>query len=272
MLARGRQEWLYPADRLPAKVARAIDRLRHNEPKNSRYWGCFSGGKDSVVIKEIARQAGVDVEWHYNMTTIDPPELIYFIRDYHPDVTFQRPEHGNFFYRMIACGNFPSRRIRWCCREYKESANPKGRTMILGVRGAESPRRAITWSVITHHNRTGADAIAPIVDWSDADVWEFIHENKLPYCSLYDEGFKRLGCIGCPMARRRGRLREFSRWPKYERLWKMAFRRIWEKRRRERKFGPSVFKSWEEMWEWWLSDEGLPREDDECQGTLELWG
>ena len=40
----------------------------------------------------------------------------------------------------------------------------------------------------------------PIIDWDDSDVWEFIHEYKVPYCELYDQGYKRLGCIGCPMS------------------------------------------------------------------------
>ncbi|MFA5322812.1 MAG: phosphoadenosine phosphosulfate reductase family protein, partial [Smithella sp.] len=65
--------------------------------------------------------------------------------------------------------------------------------------------------------------INPIIDWSDEDVWEYIKTRNIAYCSLYDEGFKRLGCIGCPMAGTDGRKKEFSRWPNFERKYRTAF-------------------------------------------------
>lgn len=245
-------------------IANSIAVLRENEPAEG-YYGAFSGGKDSVIIKELARRAGVKVTWHYNVTTIDPPELVRFIREQHPDVHWDRPKHGNFFHRMEKKG-FPTRVARWCCEEYKESAPPKGSVLIMGIRAAESPRRAKTWKLVTFHTRTRAWCISPILPWSDAAVWEFIKGEKIPYCSLYDEGFKRLGCIGCPMARKAGKRMEFDRWPRFEALWKRSFQRIWERRGdpsyRQRDgriwFGRVYFHNWEEMWEWWLSDKSLP--------------
>ena len=74
--------------------------------------------------------------------------------------------------------------------------------------------------------KTHTTTINPIVDWTDEEVWEFIHEYKVPYCCLYDEGFKRLGCVGCPMGRRKNREREFERWPKYKALYLKAFERM----------------------------------------------
>jgi len=68
----------------------AIFLLRKNEPKDG-YYGGFSGGKDSCVIKHLAKRAGVQVEWHYHMS-IDPPELVLFVREKHPDVIVDRPE------------------------------------------------------------------------------------------------------------------------------------------------------------------------------------
>jgi hypothetical protein len=67
----------------------AIALLREHEPPEG-YYGCFSGGKDSVVIKELARIAGVRVDWNYNVTTADPPELTRFIKEHHPDVAWNR--------------------------------------------------------------------------------------------------------------------------------------------------------------------------------------
>ena len=255
-------------------TAQAVLTLQTFEPKDRPYWGCFSGGKDSIVIKEIARLAGVNVEWVYNQTTIDPPELIYEMREHHPDVRWMKPEM-NFFSAVVQHG-FPTRRNRWCCRVFKESCSPIGATLILGVRAAESPRRRATWKTVTHHTVTKTNAIAPVVAWTDDDVWAFIRGRGLPYCSLYDEGFHRLGCIGCPMAGP-GRKEQFTRWPGYKRAWRRAFRLLWEKRAHKPQrgggdwFGSARFANWEKMWEWWLNDDPLPGEKDECQGMLDLW-
>ena len=57
--------------------------------------------------------------------------------------------------------------------------------------------------------------INPLAYWTDSDIWSYSKDVGLKQCSLYDEGFTRLGCIGCPMARRVGREQEFRRWPKF---------------------------------------------------------
>ena len=263
---------------LGAFVADSIKLLRENVPTDGQpYWGCFSGGKDSCVIKELARVAGVPVEWHYNVTTIDPPELVRFIRREHPDVSFDRPKH-NFFTVALKRG-FPTRRVRWCCEEFKEKRSPKGRVLIFGVRAAESARRAKAWTPVTWHHRQNAPVVCPIIEWSDVHVWEYIRRENIPYCKLYDEGFKRLGCIGCPMAGQAGREREFARWPGYERKWKQLFRDIWQRRTGSQQrdgrewFGNRFFDNWEEMWDWWMSDDPLPGEKtgDGCQDQLDLF-
>ena len=76
--------------------------------------------------------------------------------------------------------------------------------------------------------RTHTTMVNPIIDWTDAEVWEFIKEYNIPYCCLYDEGFKRLGCIGCPMGSVAQRKREFERYPKYKNLYLMAFQKMIE--------------------------------------------
>lgn len=259
---------------LPELVADGVGLLREHEPAEG-YYGCFSGGKDSCCIKRLALEAGVKVRWHYNVTTIDPPELVRFIRAAHPDVTFVRPRHGNMIHRAAEVKGFPTRRVRWCCEEYKETMSPHGETMIMGIRSAESAARAKRWRDVTFHTRSHAWVVSPILHWTTAHVWGFIRDRRIPYCSLYDEGFDRLGCIGCPMARMSGRRREFDRWPKFEAAWRRAFQRIWERRagsvRRDGRewFGTARFASWEEMWEWWLSDDPLPGEQDDCQ--QEMW-
>ncbi len=254
-------------------ISESINLLRANEPPEG-YYGCFSGGKDSLVIKALAADAGVAATWHYSVTTIDPPELVRYIRREHPGVTFVRPKHGNFFRRMEKKG-FPTRRNRWCCAEYKEGNNPPGRTMLMGIRAEESAARAARWHDVGTHFATGSPVVCPILHWAADEIWAYIRDRELPYCELYDEGYHRLGCIGCPMSRAAGRLRDFERWPRYERLWKRSFRRIWDRRtgslQRDGRpwFGDAFFDSWREMWEWWLHDAPLPtRQDDRQIGLL----
>jgi len=254
-------------DELPDLIEHSIALLREHEPPEG-YYGCFSGGKDSVVIKELARMAGVKVTWHYNKCP-DPPELVRFIREHHHDVIFERSKRGAFFARMEKKG-FPSRRSRWCCEEYKEGQNPKGAVLILGIRAEESAARRDRWQEVKVHFRTGAPCILPILLWASDEIWQFIRSRGLPYCSLYDEGFHRLGCVGCPMGSKKGRLKEFDRWPRYERLWKRSFQRIWERKagteQRDGRewFGSAKFDTWEQLWDWWMQDNTrLPPKHDE---------
>ena len=89
--------------------------------------------------------------------------------------------------------------------------------------------------------------INPIIDWTTAEVWEFIKEYNVPYCSLYDEGFKRLGCIGCPMASKQMREYEFERWPKYKNLYLLAIEKMIANRG-----GMREYQTVEEVWDGWM--------------------
>ncbi|MFH0851575.1 MAG: phosphoadenosine phosphosulfate reductase family protein [Candidatus Peregrinibacteria bacterium] len=257
---------------LPDELEFSIELIRRNQPSDNPYYGCFSGGKDSVALKEVVRLSGVAVEWHYHVTTIDPPELVRFIHDMHPDVHMDIPKRN--FFKMAQVKGFPTRRQRWCCEQYKERRTPKGRTLLMGIRAAESPRRAMRWAEVTYHTTAKAHVISPILHWSDEQTWAFIRERGLPYCSLYDEGFKRLGCVGCPMAGKAGRMRQFERWPHYYRAWRELFRFTWNKRhggiQKDGRvwFGDRYFTTWEEMFDWWLSDQSL-KNRDECMGLID---
>ena len=162
---------------------------------------CFSGGKDSVVIKHLAIMAGIDFDPVYSMTTVDPPELIYYIRDHHKDVVWRKPEMHMLRYMVEAGKGLPTRICRWCCEKYKENTGNEYYLKIIGVRAEESSRRKGMWKQVNASRKNkGVMILAPIVYWTDHDVWSFIHGENLPYCRLYDEGFARLGCIGCPLA------------------------------------------------------------------------
>lgn len=80
--------------------------------------------------------------------------------------------------------------------------------------------------LVEHCYRTTKTLVNPIIDWEEEDVWEFLNDNNIPHCSLYDEGFKRLGCIGCPLSGSKNMERDFARWPKYKELYIKAFQRM----------------------------------------------
>jgi phosphoadenosine phosphosulfate reductase len=99
-------------------------------------------------------------------------------------------------------------------------------------------------------------AVNPIVDWSDADVWEFIRDAKVPMNPQYKEGQCRVGCIGCPMAGTSGREAEFLRWPTY----KQAYIRAFEKMIEAREDGglPTEWKTGKDVFNWWMEYDVLP--------------
>ena len=110
------------------KVQEAIELLRKHEPPEG-YYLCFSGGKDSVVIYELAKRSGVKSDAHHNITTVEPPELVKFIHDFYPDVIQDHPPLS--MYQLIVINKIPpTRLIRYCCRELKERGG-RGRFKLL---------------------------------------------------------------------------------------------------------------------------------------------
>ena len=126
--------------------------------------------------------------------------------------------------------------------------------ILTGVRWAESTQRSKRKMSETCYKQASL-FLHPIIDWSDADVWAYIRERGLPYCRLYDEGFKRIGCVGCPMTRQK-RWAQFARWPKFEALYRRACDRAAEK-------PGSRWKSGAEMFAWWMSDCRASTPDDQ---------
>lgn len=235
---------LSPCATLQQRTEMAIARLREFCPPEG-YYVAFSGGKDSVVVLDLVRRAGVAYDAHYNLTTVDPPELVRFIRQHH-EVTFNRPSMT--MWQLIEKKLWaPMRQQRWCCQELKEGAG-QGRRVITGVRWEESARRGNRRMLEVCNRKRATTYLHPIIDWTTADVWEYIRTNEVPYCSLYDDGFKRLGCILCPM--REDVSIELARWPKYADAYRRAFDRVVQIRK-ERRMECS-WNNGDEMMAWWL--------------------
>tara|TARA_R100000501_G_C2590462_1_gene90639 strand:+ start:54 stop:887 length:834 start_codon:yes stop_codon:yes gene_type:complete len=227
---------------------RAIERLRYFEPPEG-YYLAFSGGKDSIVIHRLAELAGVRFDAHHSLTTIDPPELVHFIRQQYPQVQIDRPNTP--LLRRLSVKGFPLRQRRWCCEEYKERGGTD-RVVVTGIRKAESNNRSKR-QVFEHCMKGGYKSknkrfMNPIIDWTDGEVWSFIRGQDMPYCELYDQGWKRIGCLFCPMQYYKRRYREAERYPRYKRLFIKAFEQL-------HATGRDSMKRWatgEDMFWWWL--------------------
>ena len=294
---------------LDYKVKKSIERLKAFEPPEG-YYLAFSGGKDSVVCKTLLDEAGVKYDAHYRVTTVDPPELVRFIKDKHADVSRDVPRYGTrregWADKPITMWNLipwkmmpPTRIVRYCCDFLKESGGD-GRMTVTGVRWAESVSRKLNQGIVTFPTKKAAkDAelsenpnfqstisggvvltndnaesrrlveqcynrhkttVNPIIDWSDADVWTFIRSNGIPYCELYNEGFHRLGCVGCPMAGTKQRENSFSRWPKYKAAYISAFGKMIEERKRRGKLA-GLWRMGDrpiDVFNWWMEYDVLP--------------
>jgi phosphoadenosine phosphosulfate reductase len=208
------------------KEKTSMDRLRHYEPPEG-YWLAFSGGKDSIVLYDIAKRSGVKFEAHFKMTSVDPKELLMFIKKNYPDVIWHKPV-TNMWKLIEKHGIPPTRMIRYCCRELKEETGhaDKGRFILTGVRWAESVKRRGRKMVDICLKDGQKNFLHPIIDWKDSEIWKYIRHYNIPYCELYDQGFTRIGCIGCPMSSAKKRKMEFIRWPHYKKAYLNAYARM----------------------------------------------
>ena len=93
--------------------------------------------------------------------------------------------------------------------------------------------------------------VNPLIDWTDEDVWRFIKQNDLPYCDLYNKGYTRLGCIGCPMASKAERLQHMKDYPKFRHAYLRAFTRMLQ-RRKDRGL-ETQWADADDVMDWWIN-------------------
>ena len=261
---------------LQKKILHSVDLIRKAEklalaydPEDG-YFSTFSGGKDSQCLYHIVKMAGVKHKTHMNLTSIDPPEVIRFVRTEYPDVELTKPK-DSIFHIVIKKNVLPTQLIRWCCAEYKETAGA-GKVTLIGIRKTESARRAKRNEVEIDSRKFSGDLegleeyrktrnrekrgrkpkgnrevtivnadgervlgcirgkesllISPIIDWTDEEVWEFLGVLGVKHCELYDEGWRRIGCIGCPMSSHKQKMIENKRYPHVKRGWIKAIKAI----------------------------------------------
>lgn len=226
----------------------AIQRLIDHEPKEG-YYLAFSGGKDSIVCYDLAVKAGIKFDAHYSMTTVDPPEVTRYIKEYYPDVIWEKPRNSMF--KLIEKkGMVPTRMARFCCEELKEIGG-KNRIVITGIRWEESRHRAER-EVFEQSKRVKSKwFLNPIIDWKTSEIWEYIKNNEIPYCSLYDQGKTRIGCIMCPLQGTKGMIYDAIHYPKFYNAYLKAIERMMIKK--EKAGDPfKKFDSPEAVMYWWI--------------------
>ncbi|WP_294590914.1 phosphoadenosine phosphosulfate reductase family protein [uncultured Bacteroides sp.] len=251
----------------------------------------FSGGKDSQALYHIAKMAGVKFKAHMNLTSVDPPEVIRFVKRNYPDVELIKPKMS--IYDMAKKKHvLPTKRIRWCCAEYKESSGA-GKVILIGIRKQESIKRSKrnefetgrkgkatfsgTFDQWSEHTETmvacvgGKDQIliSPIINWTEREVWEFLNGKDISHCKLYDEGYNRIGCILCPMASFRTKVRDIQRFPYVKRKWIKVIQWLID-----HGYAPEkITESGAEFgFNWWLSGKGFDQyyADEVLQQKIEF--
>ena len=242
----------------------AIERLKVASDMSLRLYKqplviTYSGGKDSDVLLHLAGAAGIPYEVLHSLTTADAPETVWHVRDTFHRLelagvkctidTHKRPDGTNVtMWNLIPRKLIPPTRLkRYCCAALKETGG-RGRWIATGIRWAESQKRKSRGIMETLHRDKskrlilmndndesrmmvekcqlkGTRTINPIIDWQDADIWDYCTAEKISMNPLYACGFERVGCIGCPMAGKH-RTVEFARYPKIKAAYIRAFDRM----------------------------------------------
>ena len=258
------------------------------------YYLAYSGGKDSDVLLHIAIKAGVKFTAHYNITGIDPKEAVIHIKEKKKELkemgitlTLDRPKvftTGDFkglpknMWRLIEHKKMPPTRImRYCCSDLKEHGG-EGRICLTGVRWAESAKRSkrrplevvaskFADKKLFNDNdegrrqfencmQKGKKVLNPIIQWNDEELWGYIRQENIKYCKLYDEGWDRIGCLGCPMGSTKGQEEDFKRYPQVKDLYIKAFDKMIEKMNKENPEAERNWKNGQDVFDWWLYSQG----------------
>lgn len=262
-------------DKIDASIAliRKGERLALAINPDDGYFVGFSGGKDSQVLLELVKMADVKYKAYYSVTTNDPPDNVYFIRNHYPDVTFLHPKKN--FFRLIENKGLPTIFHRYCCAYLKENTGA-GNVVLTGVRAEESAKRAAYNDVMVMSNRKehtdrtkrhsiesieenehrcikGKDKIMvfPILKWEESDVWEFIAQRELPKNPCYELG-GRVGCMFCPFAKKEEIEYWEARYPRFKDHFVASLQRFLDTHRSGRT-DVSGLKTAEEFYDWWKS-------------------
>lgn len=266
-------------DRIAASVAllQKGERLALALNPEEGYYVGFSGGKDSQVMYDLVKRAGVKHVAKYSVTSNDPPENIYFIRKYYPEVVFQHHERN--FFKLMEVKGLPTVFHRFCCERLKENIGA-GSVCLTGVRREESAKRA-KYSEVNiysrrkeHQDRTkkrtlddimqnehrcikGKDKVMlyPILEWTAEEVWQYVRDYGLPVNPCYARS-GRVGCMFCPFSRREELEYYEKTYPGFRKLFLRSLQRYLDRREWDEK---TPLRTAEDYYAWWKSKKPLGR-------------
>lgn len=202
---------------LQKKIDNALKILKMSE-KNAELHNeavelAYSGGKDSDVLLQLAKESNINFRAYYKNTTIDPRGTLTHVRNNNVEVI--QPKIS--FFQLIAKKGFPSFRFRFCCQALKEYKILN--TALWGVRRDESVKRKARYKNFNfcrvYNAKEKVSVFAPLVDWTLKDVADFVNDRQIKLAPhYYDESgnidfSRRLGCLACPLKNDRG-VKDFS--------------------------------------------------------------
>ena len=263
--------------------------------------------KTAIAFWLFPKWGGVEFEAVHNLTTVDAPETIRYVKS-QKDVRIDKPEK-TMWQLIVDKRMPPTRLVRYCCAELKErggqrrtkitgvrweeSVSRKNNAGFVKIIGREktirkeaeelgldylvTPKAGLVLNddnddnrlFVEHCYRTSSVMVNPIVDWTEKDVWEFLHHYGIKSNPLYEVeeingtykpcGKSRIGCIGCPMQNGKRQKQELAKYPKYRDAYLRAFTRMQEKRAEDSlpPFGFDVYGSMnaEQIMMWWVGDD-----------------
>lgn len=253
----------------------------------------YSGGKDSDVQLELAIRSGIPFEVHNSHTTVDAPPTVYHIRKKFKQLEekgikchIEMPTYRGksiTMWTLIPIKKMPPwRRMRYCCSVLKETAC-ENRMIATGVRWDESKLREsrtsfetlesnIKYKVLVNDEMMlmndnsekrrmiercelkAKTVVNPIIDWEHKDIWEYINQEHIETNPLYQCGYDRVGCVGCPMAGK-NRYKEFADFPTYKMAYISAFDKMVDALKADGK-NPR-WKNGNDVFLWWMEDKNI---------------
>jgi phosphoadenosine phosphosulfate reductase len=93
---------------------------------------------------------------------------------------------------------------------------------ITGLRRQQSDSRASIGivEIYAFDEASGRDIVKlnPMANWSRDAVWKYIHEHKIPYNPLHDQGYRSIGCQPCTRATAGGEDERAGRWTGFNKV------------------------------------------------------
>jgi 3'-phosphoadenosine 5'-phosphosulfate sulfotransferase (PAPS reductase)/FAD synthetase len=248
----------------------------------------YSGGKDSDLLLDLAIKANVPIKVRNSHTSVDAPETVKHIRKVFYNLELKgidaKIELPMFKNKVATMWNLipqkktpPTRLIRYCCSVLKEQSG-QNEFVVTGVRWDESTNRKkrnifetidikekkLSYGEEVMLNNDNDEkrmyiescfsknkrVLNPIIDFKNHDVWDYIESEKIETNILYECGFDRVGCIGCPMAGRKKMISELNRYPMYKQNYIKSFDRMLKVMDKT-----TSWNTGEDVFEWWIGND-----------------